>query len=443
MHNDKETPYTLTLLNGDLSLQVLQFNGREALNQPFRFEIEVIGLAPAINLDRLLQQPVFFSLADGLGVHGIIHSASREHRGTHRIDYRLVLVPWLQNLDRQPRRRVFYQLSVPEILRQLLEENGLAEDSYRIELPGGRYPAKPFCIQFDESDLAFLQRLCEEEGIHYHFEHQRERHVLVLADDSQSFPGEPLLMRFDGDAPQDPQAPVISELFQRHTSPPQASHLTPPPLDQERLSRRILERLRCRHGQLQGRSNQSALRTGAILQVSEHPLPHFNDQWLLIEIRHQGQQPSILERRATERARQYGNQFTAVVWSTVFRPALTHARPAIPGFQPARVLGAAGEPAQLDDHGRVKVRLWPTAQTDADQDSGLWLPMVVTTPNGRIDPSRVPVAGSEVLISFLDSDPDRPVLYATASQPPTPRPARQSRCDDRLLLDWLIRPMDT
>ena len=127
----------------------------------------------------------------------------------------------------------------------------------------------------------------------------------------------------------------------------------------------------------------------------------------------------------------------------MFRPALTHARPAIPGFQPARVLGAAGEPAQLDDHGRVKVRLWPTAQTDADQDSGLWLPMVVTTPDGRVDPSRVPLAGSEVLVSFLDSDPDRPVLYATASQPPTPRPAPQTRCDDRLLLDWLIRPMDT
>ncbi len=95
MHNDKESPFTLTLLDGDLSLQVLQFSGREALNQPYRFDIEVIGLAPAMSLDRLLQQPVFLSLMEGQGIHGVLHSASREHRGPHRIGYKLVLVPYL------------------------------------------------------------------------------------------------------------------------------------------------------------------------------------------------------------------------------------------------------------------------------------------------------------------------------------------------------------
>lgn len=434
MHNDKETPYTLTLLNGDLSLQVLQFSGREALNQPYRFEIQVIGLAPALNLDRLLQQPVFLGFADGQGVHGIIHSASREYHGTQRIDYRLVLVPWLQNLAREPRRRVFQQLDVPAILRQLLEENGLPEDSYRLELPPGRYPTKPFCIQFDESDLAFVQRLCEEEGIHYHFEHRRDGHVLVLADDSLSFPEEPLLLRFHGDTPEGDPGPGISELFQRHSAPPPAAHPAPP--DHERLSRRILERLRCQHGQLQGRSNQDALRSGSILQVSEHPLSSFNDQWLLVEVHHQGQQPSILERRATERVRRYSNQFTAIVWSTVFRPAITHPRPAIPGFQPARVLGPAGEPARMDEQGRIQVCLWPSE--DDHQSNGIWLPMVVTSPHRRLDPACLPLAGSEVLISFLDSDPDRPVLYAAASHLPASRTARQSRGDDRLLLDWLV-----
>lgn len=438
MHNDKENPYTLTLLNGDLSWPVVQFKGHEALNQPYRFEIDMIGLAPAMNLEHLLQQPVYLSFANGQGVHGIIHSASREHRGPQRIDYRLVLVPWLQNLDRQPARRVFYQLDVPAILRLLLAENGLPEHSYRFELPDGRYPGRPFCIQFDESDLTFLQRLCEEEGIHYHFEHQRDGHVLVLADDSLSFPEEPLLMHFHGDPPATGQTPVISELFQRHTSPPLPVRPASPALDHDRLSRRTLERLRCRHGQLQGRSNQSALRSGHILQVSEHPLPNFNDQWLLIELRHQGQQPSILERPTTDKARRYSNQFTAIAWSSVFRPALRHPRPAIPGFQPARVLGPPGEPAPMDDQGRIQVQLWPTANVTDEPSSGLWLPMVVATPHGRIESWRMPMAGSEVLISFLDSDPDRPVLYAAASNPPTPRPARQPRGDDRLLLDWLV-----
>ncbi|WP_414909411.1 type VI secretion system Vgr family protein [Pseudomonas sp. IT-P253] len=438
MYNDKESPLTLTLLDDELSLQVLQFSGHEALNQPYRFDIEAIGLAPTISLDRLLQQPVYLNFGDDTGIHGILHSASREHRGPHRTGYHLVLVPYLQNLDRQRSRRVFHQLGVPAILRQLLEENALPEDSYRFELPSGRYPIRAFCIQFDESDLAFLQRLCEEEGIHYHFEHRRDGHVLVLADDSLSFPQEPLLMPFHGDPPHDLNVPVISELFQRHTSPPLAAHSTPQPLRSEQPSRRILERLRCLHWQIQGQSNQSELRAGQIVQVSEHPLPTFNDQWLLTEIRHQGQQPSILAEERIDIVRRYTNRFTAIPWSTVFRPALTHARPRIPGFQTARVLGPPGQPSPQDERGRIQVRLWPTPASDTGESSGIWLPVIFATPEGRIDPSRLPLGGCEVLISFLDSDPDRPVLCATASPPPAPRIADEPRNDARLLLDWLV-----
>jgi type VI secretion system secreted protein VgrG len=229
---------------------------------------------------------------------------------------------------------------------------------------------------------------------------------------------------------------VISELFQRHTSPPLTAPLASQTLERDQLSRRTLERLRCRHGQMQGQSNQSALRSGRIVQVSEHPLPNFNDQWLLTEIRHQGRQPSILERNATDKVRRYSNQFTAIPWSTVFRPALTQARPNIPGFQTARVLGPRGLSAELDDQGRIKVRLWPTPQPEEDESSGFWLPVIVVAPDGRIDPSRLPVAGTDVLISFLDGDPDRPVLYATANSPP--RRVPHPKGDDRLLLDWLV-----
>jgi type VI secretion system secreted protein VgrG len=435
MHNDKESPYTLTLLDSGLTLQVLQFSGRESLNQPYRFEIEVIGLAPAMNLEQLLQQPAFLSLRGDSGIHGILHSASREHRGPHRIGYHLVLVPWLQQLDRHPCRRVFYQLDAPAILRQLLSENAIAEDSFRFELPNGRYAVRPFCIQFDETDLAFLQRLCEEEGIHYHFEHQHDGHVLVLADDSLSFPQEPLLMPFHGETADPASVPVITELFQRHASP------APQQLQREQSSRRSLERLRCRHRQIQGQSNHSDLRGGCIVQVSEHPIANFNDQWLLTEIRHQGRQPSILA-EDTDKLRRYSNQFSAIPWSTVFRPALTQARPSIPGYQKARVLGAVGQPAVLDAQGRIEVRLWPTAQADDKESTGLWLPVALAAPDGRIDPSRLPLAGTDVLISFLDSDPDRPVLCAAASNPPAPRPTRQPRSDGLLLLDWLVNRRD-
>jgi type VI secretion system secreted protein VgrG len=216
MHNDKESLYTLTLLKSGLRLQVLQFSGAEGLNQPYRFSIEMISLAPAINLDRLLQQPAYLNLGDHSGIHGIVHSASLEHRGPHRIGYHLVLVPYLQNLDRHRSRRVFDRLSVPAILHRLFQEHALPETSYRLDLATGHYPPRPFCIQYEETDLALLQRLCEEEGIHYHFEHRHDGHVLVLADDTQKFPQEPLRLPFQDTSIEQISAPVIHELFQRH-----------------------------------------------------------------------------------------------------------------------------------------------------------------------------------------------------------------------------------
>ncbi|PQP02590.1 MULTISPECIES: type VI secretion system Vgr family protein [Pseudomonas] len=471
MHNDKESPYTLTLLDGDLSLQVLQFSGREGLNQPYRFDIEVIGLAPAMNLDQWLQQPAFLRLSPHQGIHGVIHGVSREHRGPHRVGYSLVLVPHLQRLDGPGSRRVFHRLGVPAIVRQLLEEHQLPEHSYRFDLTSGHYPLRPFCIQYDESDLAFMQRLCEEEGIHYHFEHQHDGHVLVLADDSLSFPQEPLLMSFHADAFNDPVLPVISELFQRHDPAPapaqwdarnRGTHVigdgaanhplagtgpvtirpAPEQLHRDQLGRRLLERLRCQHRQIHGRSNQSELRSGRIVQVAEHPLSGFNDQWLLTDIRHQGQQPSILAENKPGIAQRYSNQFSAIPWSTVFRPALKQARPSIPGYQTARVLGPVGQPAVLDEQGRIQVRLWPTPTVEADESIGLWLPVALAAPDGRIDPSRLPMAGTEVLVSFLDSDPDRPVLCAGMGHLQPSRPAPEPRRDTRLLLDWLINRSD-
>ena len=347
----------------------------------------MIGLAPALNLERLLQQPALLDLGQGQGVHGVLHSASCEYRGRGRIGYKLVLVPALQAFDRYRSRRVFQRLSVPMILRQLLEEHDLPADSYRLELADGHYPLRPFCIQYEETDLALLQRLCEEEGIHYHFEHSPHGHVLVLADDDMSFPLEPLLMPFQGVEAEESVTPVISELFQRHDSQavfPRtnaknrgasqmgagaanhafthtcAPHSTQEQRHRDQLDRRDLQRMRCQQLQLHGQSNQSLLRSARIVQVEDHPAPGFNDQWLVCQARHQGQQGSILAEDC--RPRHYRNQFTAIPWSTVFRPSLDQVRPRIPGLQPARVCGPTGQPAKQDDQGRLQVSLWPDTQ---------------------------------------------------------------------------------
>lgn len=460
MLNDKESPFTLTLTDGPLCLPVLRFSGKEALNQPFRFEIEVIGLAPALSPGSLLHQPAFLRLGADHGIHGLIHSVSCEHRASHRVGYRLILVPLLLSLDQPPRRRVFVQTSVPAILAQLLGEYELPADSYRIEMSVGQYPPRPFCIQYEESDLAFVQRLCEEEGIHYHFEHHPNGHVLIFADDNLSLPQEPLPVPFG--ITDDTPSPRVSTLFQRHDAPPlmaahgirnrgqeaiaadAANHPVPPLTPQnlsgeqrhaEQRSRRHLQRQRCQSRSIRGTCDCSALRSGHLLQISEHPINAFNEQWLITELHHQGQHPSILD--PTTDVHRYRNDFTALPWSNDFRPPLAQPRPNIGGYHLAQVLGSPGQPAQLDDRGRIGVSLWP-AQTAAS--ACLWLPIALTG-TGRLTAHQLPRAGSEVWVSFLDSDPDRPILCLANPRPAPPSETPPPR-DSSLLLDWLLHGAD-
>ncbi|WP_277758480.1 type VI secretion system tip protein TssI/VgrG [Pseudomonas sp. A34-9] len=459
MLNDKESPFTLTLTDSGLCLPVVRFHGEEALNQPYRFDIEMIGLAPAVAPGTLLHQPAFLRLDDHHGIHGVIDSASCEHRGTHRIGYRLTVVPHLQRLAQPSKRRVFVQLSVPQILQQLLTENALPVEGYRIEMSVGQYPIRPFCIQYEESDLALLDRLCEEEGIHYHFEHRVDGHIVVFADDSLSLPQVPVLVAFK--ACEQTPSPSVSALYQHHHAAPiatlpavrnrgqqaisndAANHITANPLPpipsleqrhHEQRSRRQLERQRCQHRTINGRSDRVGLLSGHLLQVSAHPISHFNEQWRLTAIRHHGQHPSILD--PAPPLHRYHNDFTAQPWSTDYRPALKQARPTLAGYHLAQVLGPTGQPARLDEQGRVAVRLWPSEQPQTLDSDALWLPIALTRANGRLSPDELPCAGSEVWVSFLDSDPDRPILCLGNSRKPTPREPPPAR--DSLLLDWLL-----
>lgn len=436
MLNDMESRPTLTFTTTAQCFAVRQFSGHEALNQLYQFEIDVTG--PVLDLQQSLQQPALLALTGQAMIHGIIHGASRYYEGRQHVGYRLMLGPQLQVLDQPRRRRIWQQASVPQILRCLLQEHQLAEHSYRFDLPYGVYPARELCIQYAESDLQLLHRLCEEEGIHFHFEHYPEQHVLVFAEDSGSFTRQLPATRFEPDAGRG--QPVIQQLVQslgrphdvpqlalRRTTlhdasftfeqaanqphcpaPAPSVRLSPAPAHQNQLRRRELERQRCLDQQLDGRSTQAAMSAGRILHVNGHPQAALNDQWLLYELQHHFQ---TLEDGDTA---SYHNRFKAIPWSTEFRPPLNAAKPCISGPQIGRVI----EPTRLDEHHRLQVELWP-ADADGHAGQGIWLP-IIHSGSGQ---ATVPKAGSEVHVSFLEGDPDRPVLcaadiYACAAEEP-------------------------
>lgn len=468
MRNDTERPFSLTLTQSDLRLQVVRLTGHEALNQPYRFEVELISLAPPIAPDTLLGQPVFLHLEDECGIHAIVHSVVISTPAPRRAGYRLTLGPYLQFLENGPQRRIFHRLDVTQILQCLLKDPAVPDHSYRFELPHGQYPSRPFCIQYEESDLALLHRLCEEEGIHYHFEHHPQGHVLVFAEDAGSFPTQPVALGFRAQA--DSQ-PTVTRLYQRHRSTPPApplvcndrgprsadNHAANQPVESDepqrlhsdpalayrfQAGRRGLERLRCRQRQIDGDGNHRALRSGEVVQLRDHPVSSFNDQWLITEIEHHGQQVSILEASAgdTLATRDYANRFSAIPWSTAFRPALKHPRPELVGHHPGFLSGPAGQPVEPDEQGRILVSLWHP------DEQGIRVPLARL----RLNETPSLMAGSEVLVSFLDGDPDRPVvcpgvlcavpadIEATQQSAPEPVPAQNK--DARLLFEWLLNP---
>ena len=217
-------------------------------------------------------------------------------------------------------------------------------------------------MQYDETDLHFVQRLCEEEGLHYHFSHSTAGHVLVVGDtqsvfgklgqptayiqDSGMVADEPVIKRFavrletrtnritrrdyDSEKPRLLLEAAVKDATQHSHPAPDLEDYDYPARFTDRargkhLSQRALERHRADYQPAEGRSDQPSLCSGHLLEISEHPRREWNALWLLTEVRHEGKQPQVLEESVTSdvQARDgftqgYRNHFTATPWDVPF-----------------------------------------------------------------------------------------------------------------------------
>ncbi|WXL27524.1 type VI secretion system tip protein TssI/VgrG [Ectopseudomonas mendocina] len=458
-------------------LQVLAFEGREAISQPYRIEVEAVSENPNIDLAELLHQPVFLGFTpEGLGIHGLIYQASMGESGRRLHRYGLSIVPQLSYLGLRTNQRIFQHLTVPQIVAQVLEEHGILAGAYQFALGPTVYPEREYCVQYDETDLHFIQRLCEEEGIHYHFQHSKDGHVLIFGDDQSAFSSfgrstayqqdsglvadegvvknfsvrvetrtsrvsrrdydfekPSVLMHADykGDQPNsDQQQPDLEDYDYpgRFTERDRGKH----------LSKRNLERHRSDYRLAEGRSDQPMLLSGHFLELSEHPRADYNDLWLLHHVLHEGKQPQVLEESVTSHTdvkdgfqQGYRNRFTATPWDVPFRPALRHPKPRMLGSQTAVVTGPKGEEIHCDKYGRIKVQFHWDREGQADDKTSCWLRVASNWAGDRYGGVAIPRIGMEVLVTFLESDPDQPLvtgcLFHAKHMPPYELPANKTR----------------
>jgi len=462
--------FTLSLEGVEHDFKVLEFRGREAISQPYRFDLELVSERPDLDLESLLHRPAFLAFApDGSGVHGLVHQAAQGESGKRLTRYRLTLVPQLAYLAHRTNQRVFQHLTVPQIIAQVLEEHGIQADAYRFGLGPVVYPPREYCVQYDETDLHFIQRLCEEEGIHYHFQHGASGHVLVFGDDQTVFPrlaatayqqdsglvaDQPVIKRFglrletrtsrvtrrdyDFEKPRLTMEAAFHSDFQpdledydypgRFTERARGKH----------LSQRALERHRHDYELAEGESDQPKLVSGHFLPLTEHPRSDWNQLWLLNEVLHEGKQPQVLEESVTSHVdsgdgfvQGYRNHFSATPWAIPFRPALCHPKPKVLGSQTAVVTGPAGEEIHCDEYGRVRVQFHWDREGQADDKTSCWLRVSSSWAGDRYGGIAIPRVGMEVLVTFLEGDPDQPLvtgcLYHKEHQVPYDLPANKTR----------------
>ncbi|MFP3848158.1 type VI secretion system tip protein VgrG [Pseudomonas sp. W5-01] len=456
-----QAPFSLTLNGQDTLFQVLSFTGRERLNQPFEFELELVSEKAALDLESLLHGQTFLQLADdGTGIHGLAYSIAQGAAGKRLTRYRISLRPQLAYLAHRINQRIFQQMTVQQIISQVLEEHGILSIDYRFQL-GATYPERVYCVQYDESDLHFIQRLCEEEGIHFHFQHSAKGHLLVFGDDQTVFPKlAPVLYQQDTGLVADAQ--VIKRFglrmntrtsrtarrdydftkpkFQLESS---AKSAAIPDLedydypgrfaDRERgrhLAHRALERHRSDYRVAEGSSDQPRLVSGHFLALTGHANPLWNDLWLLTEIFHEGKQPQVLEEVITSDVTDlksdfhqgYRNRFSATPWDVHYRPPLEHPKPKVLGTQSAVVTGPEGEEIYCDQHGRVKVQFFWDREGQHNDKTSCWMRVASNWASQNFGAINLPRVGMEVLITFLEGDPDQPLitgcLYHGAHLPP-------------------------
>ncbi|HEP9905836.1 TPA: type VI secretion system tip protein VgrG [Pseudomonas aeruginosa] len=470
-----QTHFSLSLDGLRHDLQVLEFSGHEGISRPYRFELELVSERAGLDLEALMHRPAFLAFTpQGQGVHGLVYGAAQGDAGKRLTRYRLTLVPHLAYLAQRNNQRIFQHLTVPQIVALVLEEHGILADAYRFQL-GTRYPEREYCVQYDESDLHFVQRLCAEEGIHFHFWHSAEAHLLVFGDDQTVFPrlGRPTAYVHDSGLVAD--EPVIKRFSLRLASRttrttrrdydfekprllleagnrPAADAPAEPDLedydypgrfvDRQRgklLSQRALERHRADRRLGEGVSDQPLLVSGHFLEIAEHPRAEWNDLWLLSEVFHEGKQPQVLEENVTSDTsastddfqQGYRNRFLATPWEVFFRPPLEHPKPRVLGSQTAVVTGPPGEEIHCDRYGRIRVQFHWDREGQGDDKSSCWLRVASGWAGNGYGGIVIPRVGMEVLVDFLEGDPDQPLVsgcvYHAAHPVPYELPANQTR----------------
>jgi type VI secretion system secreted protein VgrG len=437
---------------------VIRYEAREAVSRCYEIDVELSTTDPGYRVDPCLRTSVLLTVVDGLGgerfFHGVVDRAEFAYwTGTH-YHFRLRLRPALAALAHREDSRIFQEMSVVEAVQTILSEAGIDKVEVQVQ---GTYEPREIVVQYRESQLNFVQRLLEEEGIFYFFRHTPDGHTLVIADDpnafapaedappvafsmAQGFGGQPLsdfsrtralrasavmLRDYDFEKPgQKPEANIPAE--ESWTMP----HYAYPggftkSAAGSRRAKGWISRLRRDADTARGSSRAIGLRCGVPFSVEGAAQDCLNGEFVVIELVTHGEQ--TLESGGPNKACE--NRFVAIPKGAAWAPPRTARKPRIRGIQTAVVTGpsSAEQAIHVDKYGRIKVRFPWDRVSQQDDTSSPWLRVAQVPMGGSMILPRVTW---EVSVAFLEGDPDRPFVlgrvYNAEKTPPYALPGTQA-----------------
>ncbi|MDC4206312.1 MAG: type VI secretion system tip protein TssI/VgrG [Candidatus Manganitrophus sp.] len=467
-----ETDYALKI-DGQAAdlLKVVRFSGTEAISELFHFSLDLASKNGGINFDDVLGKPAALTLRGSVGkriVHGLVHSFEQTGNIASWTCYRAGIVPTVWPLSRLADCRIFQNLNIPDIIKKVLTDRGISSDQFRFSTKRS-YKPRDYCVQYRESDLSFITRLMEQYGLFYFFEHTAEKDVMVIGDDSVAhvaIEGKEEVLYSTGGSP---EGETVSEfrfnqgirsgavvLRDYDFKKPQlkldqtataagdgklevydypGEYVAPE--EGKALAQSRLEAFQATRQVGSGQSDCRRFIPGYTFKLDRYPRASLAQSYLLIRVSQSGSQPQVLGADTGGKGEEpvYQNDFECIPSGIPCRPPLTTPRPTIQSVQTAVVVGPAGEEIYTDAHGRVKVQFHWDRQGKKDEKSSCWLRVAQIWAGPGWGSMFIPRIGQEVVVSFLEGDPDQPIIigavYNGMNVPPMPFRARRRRAPSR------------
>ena len=463
----------------DNKLLLEKFEGAETLSQPFEFHVTLLSNDQQLDLKSLLRTNVTVSLTQidnttryfNAVVHSIMHGqegsdeAGQGAKGpdSHVLTvYEAVLVPKVWFLSLNSNCKIFQNLSVPEIVSKVLDDAKISDYKFQTF---GTYPKREYCVQYRESSLTFISRLLEEEGISYYFLHEASKHTMVFMDNNTtrgaaplpkgqtsikysfekegyvskdeegisglerietSFPGKTTLTDYDFTKPNlSLQGSTGSDNEEVFDYPGEYSEVD----DGARISRVRMEERESLQHVVNGVSKVRSLAPGHSFTLDKHYRKDNNGDYFLTSVHHEFTESTYRSDKGI--AQQAGNTFTCIPKSVQYRPPRESERPTVQGLQSALVVGKEGEEIWVDQYGRVKVQFYWDRDGQKNENSSCWCRVAQVWAGKNFGWMTIPRIGQEVLVDFLEGNPDQPIIvgrvYNADQMPPWTLPDNQTQ----------------